>query len=108
MARHDVMTMVPAASYQSANNFMVGMFGDDPGSEEISLNAYLDGQDPAVATHSLGVANCSQADTNSLAGYMAATSGCDSKTYPTAGSGANFWADALALWNLKPAVPTVP
>lgn len=106
--RHDVMSKVPATALAAANDFMVGMFGDDPGSQEISLNAYVDGSDPTTATHSIGVANCSQADTNSLASYLAGAEGCGSKVYATAGSGADFWADALAEWSLKAVVPSVP
>ena len=85
---------------------MVGLFGDDPGSVEISLNAYIDGQDSTVATYSVGVSNCSQADATTLQNYMT-TTGCGSAVYP-AGSGEDYWAEALRLWGLKPVVAVVP
>lgn len=105
MARHDVMTKVPVAQYAAANAFLVGLFGDDPGSEEIALNAYLDGEESSVSTYSIGVCNCSQSDTNALVSYMSGAEDCASNVYATAGSGADFWADALSLWNLRPTVP---
>ena len=106
MPRKDVMTKVPAAKLAEANDFMVSMFGDPPGSQEISLNAYVDGQISTVGTHSLCVANCSQAQANSLAAYMGQTEGCASAAYPV-GSG-DYWAKAFDLWGLKPVDPVVP
>lgn len=102
--RQQVTTFATAAAMAALNDFMVGLFGDDPGSEEITLNAYLDGADPSAATHSFGVANCSQADADSIGAYTDAVEGTDSAAYPASGPMPG-WDVALARWGLKPVVP---
>lgn len=111
MPRNYVMTYAPAAKVEALNDYLVSLFGDDPGTQEISLNAYEDGQDETVATHSMGVANCSQGQTNAIVAAMNANvslAGCDCQTYPVAGAATDFWAEALAAWNIRPVVPVVP
>lgn len=105
MPRHDVLSKVPADKLAEANAYMVGLFGEDPGTQVISLNAYEDGNDPQVATHSLSNINCSQAETNSLTSYMGVTAGCAALTFAPPGSGQDRWAAALAAWGLKPVMP---
>jgi hypothetical protein len=105
--RHDVMVKTPTVHFDSVNAYMVTLFGDDPGTQEIGLNAYLAGADPTAATHSMGVANCSQADTDSLTAFLAALDGCDSAVYD-AGSGEDYWAEAGRLWDLKHVQPVIP
>jgi hypothetical protein len=100
MARKQVLSMVPADKYDAANAFLIGLFGDEPGSEEISMNAYLNGEDPSIATHSLGNCNCSTADAVTWENYLAVTDGCASMTFP-ATQQIDSWALALSAWNLK-------
>lgn len=107
MSRKDVLTGVPAGQLDAANSYMVGLFGDDPGTQEISLNAYVSGQDQTVATVSVAVANCSNADASNLSNYMTTTPGCSVALYP-GGSGTDYWAEALRLWNYNPVVTVVP
>jgi hypothetical protein len=107
--------MVPSASVETVNAYMIGMYGDDPLNDEgigprreIHLpNAYIDGQDTSVGTVSLGNAGCSQSQADALTAFVAQQSGCDSRVYPI-GSGEDYWAIALTEWNIKPVVPSAP
>ena len=111
MPRHYVMTYAPAAQVPALNDYLVELFGDDPGTDEITINAYLDGATPTVATHSMGVANCSQGDTNAIVAALngqQSLAGCDCLTYPLSGAQPDFWAEALAAWGVRPVVPETP
>lgn len=109
MPRQYVVTSATTGTARdSLNSFLIGLFGDDPGSEEVPVaNAYLVGEDPAVATHSFGCMNVSQADSNSIQTFCGATEGCAAyEVGPTAGGASyDFWAIGLDQFALKPAVP---
>lgn len=105
MPRLMVLTMVTEESYEAVNAYMIGMYGDPPESVEIDMNAYIDGQNQAVATHSFGCANCSMSEGNALAAYVNSLDGCAAQTFdPT--EEVDYWAWAGSNWNLKPVVPT--
>lgn len=111
MPRHYVQTYAPAEKVDVLNDYLVDLFGDDLGTQEITLNAYLDGGTPTVATHSVGVANCSQADTNAIVAALngqPSLAGCDCLTYPASGPQVDFWSEALAAWGVQPVVHEVP
>jgi len=105
MPRLMVLTMVTAEKYTEVNAYMIGMYGDPPESVEIDMNAYLDGGNQAVATHSFGCANCSLAQGNALAAYVASLDGCASQTFD-ATEEVNYWEWAGENWDLYPVVPT--
>ena len=108
MPRQYLISKVPNEHHEVVNLYMVNIFGDDPGSIEIPIaNAYVDGDDPDVGTYSVGCANCSQADANSIAAFLAGLSDCDSRQTPTTGD-ANVWPTALSEWNLKQVVFITP
>ena len=103
--RQYVMTKVPAAELAGVNDFLVDLFGDDPGSEEITLNAYVGGSDPTVATHSFCNMNTSAADAGTIASELANNhTGCDSRSRNYT-SGPFGWSDAALVWNLYPVTP---
>lgn len=100
MAFKKVLSMVPADEYEAANAFLVGVYGDPPDAVEFDMNAYLDGEDSAVATHSLGDSVMSAADAITFANSLAVRDGCASMTFPSAQS-IDPWALALSAWNLR-------
>lgn len=103
MARKNVAAKITAAQAEAVNAYMVDLWGDDPGTQEFVLNAYVDGADEDIATHAFSVSNNSQADANSLCGFLQALTGCDGQQYPISPS-QNWWAVAFSLWGLKPVV----
>jgi hypothetical protein len=105
--RQYVATKVTAAELQAVNDYLVDLFGDDPDSEEITLNAYVDGADPSVATHSFSNMNTSAADALSIASELVSHAGCDSR-HRNYTSGSYSWDDARMIWNLRPIVPMTP
>ncbi len=107
MARKNVLCMVTADKMVQVNAYMVGLYGDPPESQYLSLNAYLDGEDESVGTHSISNSNVYQADADTLESYVNAVDGCGAAQYPLSPP-PNLWANALSLWNLKPAVTQVP
>jgi hypothetical protein len=100
MARKNVLVKCAAAQMQVVNDKIVDLYGDDPGTQEISLNAYVGGNDPYTATHSIACVNMPEVDAATLVTFVAAISGCDTATFPTS-QVVDFWTCAYDLWSLN-------
>lgn len=111
MARMTLMN-VPADQHDVVNAFLVGVFGDDPESDEIPPNAYVSGGDQFTATRSFctiplpGTEQAPGAMLTSIINYFASRTDCLVQHFPTSPS-QNWWSVANAMWSILPVVQGV-
>ncbi len=104
MARKRLKSMVPQAQLAAANVALCAIVEDDPGTIETELNAYLEGADPAIATHAVSNwQSLTQAQADAMTNYLTSNSGGSLVTPYTDQS--DFWAAVYSAWGLLPVVP---
>ncbi len=114
MPRQYLLIKTPQSELVAVNDVLVAIFGDDPGTMEFSMAAYLDGEDPEITTHWMCNINCAQAQVDYLvgqdgvSGYLYSKPGVAGLRYPIVSPAHDSWAEALANWGLKPVAPTGP
>lgn len=103
MSRKYVATYATAETVGAFNDAIASIYGDDPGTQEISLNAYIDGDDPTIATHSFSNMNMAESEAAAVIVYVGSHLGTDAIARDIA-AGSYTWDFALAWYNLKPVV----
>lgn len=102
MSRMTLMN-VPADQHDEVNAYLVGLFDDDPGSDEIPPNAYVSGGDQFVPTRSFCTIPLSAGKLLSIQNYFAGRTDCLIADYATSPP-QNWWSVAGSLWSILPSV----
>jgi hypothetical protein len=108
MPKQWVIMMVPSAKKATVNPYLVGLFGDDPGTDLLPLNAYLDGQADDVGTHCVIRTASPQSEADQLVAFFThpdqAGCGIYTEELQQGVPGPMVWAYAEATWDLLPVV----